>query len=370
MRSMPLKVCLVSTEILGWGLAGGFGFATRSLGRELARRGVDVQVVVPRPRETDGPGALLDRIRVHAYARGDLVSCRRLLVACDADVYHTQEPNLGTWIAARALPDRLHVVTARDPRSWSDWATEFRYPTYTRIQVVKTALYYENPLTRAGVRRARAVFVPARCLSPRVQHKYGLSRAPAFLPTPVHMPAAVHKSAVPTVCFVGRLDRRKRPDAFLELARNFPHVRFLIAGRSQHARHGSAIEAACRRLPNVTSAGFIDQFESDGLSRMLGESWILVNTSAREGLPNAFIEACAHRCAILSAVDPDGFASRFGAYVPDRDFRRGLQELLDGERWRERGEAGYRYAVRTNEAGAAAAEHLAMYDRFLRGEPA
>ena len=63
-------------------------------------------------------------------------------------------------------------------------------------------------------------------------------------------------------------------------------------------------------------------------------------------------------------------AKGFGAYVPDRDFRRGLQELLDGERWRERGEAGYRYAVRTNEAGAAAAEHLAMYDRFLRGEPA
>ena len=81
----------------------------------------DVKAVVPRPRETEGPGALLDGIRVHAYARGDLASCRRLLVACDADVYHTQEPNLGTWIASRALPDRLHVVTARDPRSWSDW---------------------------------------------------------------------------------------------------------------------------------------------------------------------------------------------------------------------------------------------------------
>ena len=367
---MPLKVCLVSTEILGWGIAGGFGFATRSLGRELARSGIDVHAVVPRPRETDGPGVLLDNIRVHAYARGDLASCRRLLVACDADVYHTQEPNLGTWVAARALPDRLHVVTARDPRSWSDWATEFRYPTYNRLQVLRTALYYENPLTRAGVRRARAVFVPAKCLSQRVQHKYGLPRAPAFLPTPVPVPAAVHKSAVPTVCFVGRLDRRKRPDAFLELARDFPHVRFLIAGRSQHAGHGSAVDRACGELPNVTTAGFIDQFESASLSRMLGESWILVNTSAREGLPNAFIEAAAHRCAILSAVDPDGFASGFGAHVPDRDFRRGLRELLDGERWRERGDEGYRYVARTNEAGAAAAEHLAIYHRFLHGEPA
>jgi glycosyltransferase involved in cell wall biosynthesis len=184
------------------------------------------------------------------------------------------------------------------------------------------------------------------------------------------VPAAVHKSAVPTVCFVGRLDRRKRPDAVLELARDCPHIRFVIAGRSQHARYGSALADACRGLPNVTATGFIDQFQSAGLSRVLGESWILVNTSAREGLPNAFIEACAHRCAILSAVDPDGFASRFGAHVPDRDFRRGLRELLDGDRWRERGEAGCRYVSRTNEADAATTLHLAVYDRCLRGEPA
>ena len=367
---MALKVCLISTEILGWGIAGGFGFATRSLGRGLVQQGVEVHVVVPQPRGTDATGALLDGIRVHAYRRTDLRSCRRLLLECDADVYHTQEPNLGTWIARRALPDRLHVVTARDPRSWSDWATEFRYPTYGRLQVAKTALYYENPLTRASVRQARAVFVPAKCLSARVQHKYGLRRAPTFLPTPVEVPRRVEKSPVPLVCFVGRLDRRKQPETFLDLAQHFPEVRFVIAGQAQNPAVARRLKTVCERLPNVSAVGFIDQFAVPRLSRLLGASWVLVNTAAREGLPNAFVEASAHRCAILSAVDPDGFTSRFGVHVPDRDFGRGLRTLLEGGRWRGLGEAGYDYVARTNDAAAATRQHLDTYQRLLaEGRP-
>ncbi len=46
-----MNVCLVSTEILGWGKnAGGFGFATRSLARELVARGVTVRIVIHPPR--------------------------------------------------------------------------------------------------------------------------------------------------------------------------------------------------------------------------------------------------------------------------------------------------------------------------------
>jgi glycosyltransferase involved in cell wall biosynthesis len=141
----------------------------------------------------------------------------------------------------------------------------------------------------------------------------------------------------------------------------------VIAGQSQHAGHARQLAAQCSRLPNVDAAGFIDQFESHRLSGILGESWILVNTSAREGLPNAFLEACAHRCAILSAVDPDGFTSRFGVHVPDRDFCRGLRQLLEGDRWRGLGEAGYAYVARTNDAAAATAQHLDAYRSLLRG---
>jgi hypothetical protein len=68
----------------------------------------------------------------------------------------------------------------------------------------------------------------------------------------------------------------------------------------------------------------------------LGKSWILVNTAAREGLPNAFIEAAAHQCAILSAVDPDGFSSQFGHLVLNDDFAAGLRALLQDDLWKKR----------------------------------
>jgi len=75
-----------------------------------------------------------------------------------------------------------------------------------------------------------------------------------------------------------------------------------------------------RNLPNLEMLGFIDQFAAMSLSQLFGRSWIMVKHRAREGLPNAFIEACAHGCAILSAVDPDGFASQFGYQVQDDNF--------------------------------------------------
>jgi hypothetical protein len=38
----------ISTEIFAWGKHGGFGRATRLIGFELAKRGLDVLAVVPR----------------------------------------------------------------------------------------------------------------------------------------------------------------------------------------------------------------------------------------------------------------------------------------------------------------------------------
>ncbi len=111
--------------------------------------------------------------------------------------------------------------------------------------------------------------------------------------------------------------------------------------------------------------GHLDAFESTGHSGALSQSWIMVNTSSREGLPNAFLEAGAHGCAILSAVDPDGFASRFGVRVRDDDFASGLVELLEGGRWRECGERARLHVRETFELHRAIDQHLAVYRDVL-----
>jgi len=264
------------------------------------------------------------------------------------------------------VPQAGHVVTARDPRDAGDWWIEFKYPSRTRLGVLRTAAFYENPLTHAAVRRASRVLVPGKCLTKKVQRKYRLAATPEFMPTPITMPEKpLPKADKPTICYVGRLDRRKRPDKFFNLAAQFPEADFVVAGGSQDARYESELLERFGDTDNIRRLGFVDQFTSNTLSALFSEAWILVNTAAREGLPNVFIEAAAHGCAIVSPHDPDGFASRFGWHCRDEDFAQGVDNLLRNDRWRARGEAGAAYVRATNDADRATALHLQLYESVL-----
>lgn len=362
-----MRVCLISVEIFAWGKYGGFGRATRLIGRELARRGVEVTAVIPR-RQDQKPVEYLDGIRVLGFKPRELPSVPDLFRQADADVYHSQEPSLGTYLAQRAMPDRKHVVTFRDTREAHDWLTEFRLPSLSPAQVIANWLYEDSPLVRWAVRRADARFAAAHMIIPKARRKYGLPADPAFLPTPVDVPPPFSKAAQPTVCFVSRWDKRKRPELFFDLARQFPQVRFLAAGQGRDPAYDQALRQQYGRLPNLELLGFIDQFRGDELAQLLGQSWILANTAAREGLPNSFIEAAAHGCAILSAVDPDQFASRFGCCVTGDDFAAGLGHLLENDAWRGLAEAGYRYVRDTFAIDHSIERHLEIYER-LTGLP-
>ena len=363
-----MRVCLISMEIFAWGKHGGFGRATRIIGRELAQRGVQVFAVVPR-RGNQRPVELLDGITVLGFEPAKPWQAMPLLRSCDADIYHSEEPSFTTWLAQRAMPDRKHIVTLRDTRELDDWLTELHYPSLNRLQVLTNFIYEDSLLVRRAVRRADRVFCAAEFLKAKGARKYRLKPDPELLPTPVAVPAEVRKSDRPTVCYLARLDRRKRPELFLDLARQFPQVRFVALGRSRDPEYDRGLRERYAGIPNLEMPGHLDQFGSNGLSNLLSESWVMVNTAEREGLPNAFIEAGAHGCAILSAVDPDGFATRFGAQVKDGDFAAGLAHLLNGGEWRARGERARAYIRETFELESAIDRHLAIYAELTAQRP-
>ncbi|MGH8129906.1 MAG: glycosyltransferase, partial [Steroidobacteraceae bacterium] len=91
-----------------------------------------------------------------------------------------------------------------------------------------------------------------------------------------------------------------------------------------------------------------------------------VNTAAREGMPSAMLEALAHRCAILSQVNPDNVAGQFGYHAQSGDFERGLATLLENDAWRQRGEAGHEYVRCRHELQAVVDKHVAVYEAMLR----
>lgn len=363
-----MRVCLISVEIFAWGKYGGFGRATRTIGRELVARGVEVFAVVPM-RAGQQAVEDLDGIKVLGFSPRNPWAAAELFKVCSADIYHSCEPSLGSYLAMRAMPDRKHVVTCRDPRVLYDWWLEFTRPSLNRLQVAHNYLYESGPLVRKCMRRMNAVFTTAPSLIPKVERLYRLPTRPSFLPTPVAIPEHPRKADAPTVCYLARLDRRKRPELFLQLASRFPHVRFITVGSSRDPRWEAQLTARYGSARNLRMLGFVDQFSDERHARTLDKSWIVVNTATREGLPNAFLEAAAHRCAILSHVDTEGFASEFGFHVQNNDFAGGLHWLLDNDRWRELGKRAHHYVERTFSIDRAVDRHVEAYEDILAERP-
>jgi glycosyltransferase involved in cell wall biosynthesis len=359
-----MRVCLICVEIFAWGKYGGFGRATRMIGRELVKRGVEVIAVVPR-RNDQKRVENLDGIRVLGFERSNPFSALPLLRQAEADIYHSEEPSLGTYLAMRAMPGRRHIITFRDPRDLENWRIEFRLPSLSPFQVISNWLYEDNWLVARAVHKADHLYAASHLVASRACEKFNLKTEPEFLPTPVEVPEVIEKASRPTVCFVSRWDKRKRPEIFFELARSFPEIHFLAAGKSRNPEYERALRLEYGNLPNLELLGFIDQFKGLELSKLFEKSWILVNPAAREGLPNAYIEAIAHGCAILSAVDPDNFTSRFGYHVTDDDFVGGLRVLLEGDRWKELGLLGRQYAQDVFALDRAIDHHLVEYERLL-----
>jgi glycosyltransferase involved in cell wall biosynthesis len=361
-----MKLCFIVSEFFSWGKYGGYGSATRVLATELTRRGLNITVVTP-ARGAQPQQEQVDGVTVLACPAHSIGSQLQLLRDCGADVYHSQEPSLTTWLAMKAAPQSVHLVTCRDTRVSADWLIELRsWIQDGSFRTLLTLPYENNPLVTRAVRAAHAVFCPNEFSRPIAQRKYGLARSPGFLPTPVR-PARipVQKAQHPTVCFVGRWDRRKRPQIFFELAREFPDVRFIALGQ---ARTAAQTELLCSRYGNIANLelrGFVDQFASDGVEQTLSQSWVLVNTALREGLPRSFLEAASFKCAILSRVDPEGFASKFGQRVHNDDFAAGLRRLLLNGDWRRKGEEGHTYVSSKYGFEPAINRHLEAYHHYI-----
>ena len=340
---------------------------TKCLADVLASQGHDVSVVVPR-KEGQRSEQTVDGVTIYGVDLRDLLQSRSFFSKIDADIYHSQNPNYLTFLALRTQPQKKHVITCRDPRDTSDWITETTHATWKRR--IKTPLVYlfENaPFISYAVKRADVVGCPAHFLKEKIARMYGRGDA-ILLPNLERIPDTIpEKAAEPTVCYVGRLDRRKRPELVFQLAKQFPQVKFLIVGRAEDPDRQADLERHTRSLPNVEMLGYIDKFQTDRLEKIYARSWILVNTSAREGLPMTFIEAAAQGCAILSTVDPDNFASHFGYFAPSVEkLAEGMHALLHDELWREKGKAAFDYVSSTYGVNDAARVHLETYDRLLQ----
>jgi glycosyltransferase involved in cell wall biosynthesis len=356
-----LKVCLTCIEFFGDSIYGGFGRSTRFIGAELAKRGIEVSVVVPR-RAPDRPDFYeMDGIRVHQFSPHRLDKAAALLRTIDDDVYHSQDTSILAPLARIAAPRAAHVLTFRDPMDRHDWNIETAYAGMGPFGWRLYRWFITNPFISWGVHSMDARYCAAEFLIPKTRLLYNLPEAPDFLPSPVHMPASVRKNEKPTVCYIGRWEGRKRVELFFELAKQHGDVEFIALGGNRDPARDGELRRRYAGIPNLKMPGVIDQFTDPAWSEVLGKSWVLINTSLREGLPTTFIEAAAHKTSILSFTDPDGFASRFGRCAGSEGLSKSLNWLLEDSRWRKLGEAGRAFVEKSFAIEPAIESHMAAY---------
>jgi glycosyltransferase involved in cell wall biosynthesis len=362
-----MKVCIVCGQIAGFGRIGGFGTMARKLAEALSAAGVETSVCVLRTAQLKVRQAI-GNIPVVAPHPAAFFLGSRIFRDIQADIYHSQEPTLGSYRMRQAHPDAKHVVTCIDPRDGEDWAEEFR-----RFSLKKKLLYpvirgFEDaPVVHRAVREADRVICQTKFIMPKVERMYRPTTRPVFIGNATTFPAGTsEKAARPTVCFLARLDKRKRPELYFELARQYPKVDFICIGKAHDPAWDRELRERYADLPNLEMLGYVDPFQSTAIEEVLEKSWILVNTASREGLPAAFVEAASHRCAILATVDPDGFASDFGYFAETPEaLATGLEYLLDRDRWRDCGERAYAYALEHFETSRVVQKHLELYETLL-----
>jgi len=125
-----MRICLIATELQGFGAYGGFGVLAHDIAVGLAARGLDVYVVTPR-KQGQLPIDRVGDVTVVSYPSPPytgLASVRPFAAVysmLDADIYHSEEPSLGTYLAQIGCPHRKHVVTYQDPRTIEDWRQQW-----------------------------------------------------------------------------------------------------------------------------------------------------------------------------------------------------------------------------------------------------
>ena len=171
----------------------------------------------------------------------------------------------------------------------------------------------DRALYRFGVRLADAVVVQSdeqlalgRQAFPSLRR---LVRIPSFAET-TSSPTLGGGDRPDAFLWFSRLASYKQPMRYVELARAVPEARFLMIPIAERPASPEleAVRAAATIVPNLE---LLDPLPHEQLSRLIARAAAIVNTSAYEGMPNAFLEAWAHGVPVLTfQFDPDAVVAQ------------------------------------------------------------
>jgi glycosyltransferase involved in cell wall biosynthesis len=335
-----MNICIIAHFAYGalsggeTGHIGGVERQTTLLARWLANRGHDVSMVTWDEGQPDG--IVLDGVRVYKTCRRDggipgfrfltprWASLNAALRRADAQVHYQ---NCGEYVTGQvAIWSRIH----RRKFVYSVASDPGRAPTHE--DAPKGSLRIRPPERRSG-------HVQTRNQQRLLGGGFGIETGIIPMPCPgpdqgEYIPPVPPVDGNGRILWIGRIDRVKRPDSFLDVVEACPGLAFDLVGPAGGEPYAREILERAARYPNLRVHGGVPR---DVVPMYYRNAACLCSTSDVEGFPNTFLEAWSHGVPVVSTIDPDNLIFENGLGSVARDVP-GLVAALRGmmaspERW-------------------------------------
>ncbi|WP_417199530.1 glycosyltransferase family 4 protein [Bizionia sp.] len=160
---------------------------------------------------------------------------------------------------------------------------------------------WDRILFRLGLRNTKYIIAQNSKQEDLVRSLRGNKNKVIVIPNvwPVKEIANTYKSN--SILWVSNFRELKRPNWFLELAKELPEYNFAMVGKSLDNKLFEQCKERALKLPNVRFLGGLSFVETDGL---FSQHKLFVCTSEIEGFPNTFLQAWANQVPVITSFDP------------------------------------------------------------------
>ncbi len=166
--------------------------------------------------------------------------------------------------------------------------------------------YIDNKILDYGIKNANKIVAQSEVQN-ELLNKYYDRKATAIIPNFHPNPKEdINKTLPIKIAWVANLKEWKRPEIFIELARDlqtFEDVEFIMCGRPMK-KNFAELKPKIDATKNLTYLGECSQ---DQVNKLLADSHIFVNTSRDEGFPHTYMQSWMRKTPVISLdVNPDG----------------------------------------------------------------
>jgi glycosyltransferase involved in cell wall biosynthesis len=223
---------------------------------------------------------------------------------------------LRLWKALRSADAQIYVrkfpsaVTTEVALFCKCYGRKFVYRTASAVECDGTFIrehFFRGKGYIWSLRQADAVIAQNKTGAKNLAESLGV---PAQVIKNPHQLHPLVKKERDTILWVGRSDKAKRAELFLELAKQTPQQQFTMI--CQKAIKDTEYDSLAAKAQQITNLKFIPRVPFRKIREYFQRAKVLINTSDYEGFPNTFIQACKWATPILSLnVNPDGFLDKY-----------------------------------------------------------